>query len=249
MLPKKEGSMFWIISTGIFLATLVCTIVFWVIARNNHSNLAGVLAFLSALAGGFGNCIYLCHQDIFRVWHVLLGVVFTVIPMLVLVIAELGEIEGGLPFLMMMTLLIAAPAFLGSMAWDNNYHKAFVEQPDVVEYESYDLIAAQYYSDIHGTLTKYYWRVEGELTEDALFMFYYLADGESGEMKLQTLNASEVLLFFVEEGEQPCWKIVRITKSKVNSKDGKVEEEVIVRNELYVPSGSITPGYDLDVVD
>lgn len=239
--------MYWFISTGIFLVTLVCVIVFRAVAIKKESYLADVLAYLSALAGGVGNIVYLCNQDIFRFWHVLLGIAFVAIPMLFLLI--MWEDEAEVPAVMFAIAVILAAIFCISAVAMRNYDAAFVEQPDVVECESYELVAAQYDSDIHGTLTKYYRRVEGELTEDDLFKFYYLANGESGEMKLMTLNASEVSLYFVEEGEQPCWKVITITKSKVNSKTGDVEEEVVVRNELYVPSGSITPGYDLDIVE
>ena len=186
--------------------------------------------------------------DLSQHWHVLLGVAFVIIPILILIITAEDEV-GCLTYLITLVLLIAAIVFLGSTAWDN-YDAAFVEQPEMVESESYELVAASYDSDIYGTLsTKYYRRLEGELREDDLFKFYYLADGERGEMKLMTLNASEVSLYFVEEGGKPCWKIITTTKIRVNSKTGKVEEEVLVRNELYVPSESVTPSYDLDVVD
>jgi hypothetical protein len=64
-----------------------------------------------------------------------------------------------------------------------------------------------------------------------------------------TLNASEVSLYFVKKGEKPCWKVITSTQIRGNFKTGKVEEEVLLRNELYVPSESITPGYELDVID
>jgi mevalonate pyrophosphate decarboxylase len=96
----------------------------------------------------------------------------------------------------------------------------------VLEYEYYELVADSYDYDINGTLIR----------EDDFVKFYYLPDNKSREMKPMVLNASQVSLYFVEKSQKPCWKVITITQIRVNSKTGKVEKKVRVRNELYVPS-------------
>jgi hypothetical protein len=109
--------MFWILAGVISLVSVVCAIVFVAIDQKYYSSVSRALAFLSALAGGIGNMIYLCNQDICEVWHVLLGVVFVVTPMLILIIADrYGKISC---YNTTLVLLIASTVFLSYTFWHN----------------------------------------------------------------------------------------------------------------------------------
>jgi hypothetical protein len=230
--PKKEERMFWILAVVIFLVSLVCTIVFMAIAYHYYSSVSSALAFLSALAGGIGNMIYLHNQDIYRVWHVLLGIVLVVVPMMIIA----GD--HFISCFVAAVLVVASIFFLSWTAW-SNYEAAWVSQSAVVEYEYYEFVADTYDYDTNGTLIR----------NDDLVKFDYLPDNKSRKTKPKRFYASQVSIYSVEESQKPCWKVITTTQIRLNSKTGKVKEEVFVRYELHVPSESITPGYDLDVVD
>ena len=115
--------------------------------------------------------------------------------------------------------------FLSWTAW-SNYEAAWVSQSAVVEYEYYEFVADTYDYDTNGTLIR----------NDDLVKFDYLPDNKSRKTKPKMFYASQVSIYSVEESQKPCWKVITTTQIRVNSKTGKVKEEVFVRNELYVPS-------------
>jgi hypothetical protein len=122
-------------------------------------------------------------------------------------------------------LVVASVLFLSWTAW-SNYEAAWVSQSAVVEYEYYEFVADTYDYDTNGTLIR----------NDDLVKFDYLPDNKSRKTKPKMFYASQVSIYSVEESQKPCWKVITTTQIRVNSKTGKVKEEVFVRNELYVPS-------------
>ena len=105
---EERGNMYIWVSVGIFVITLVVTIVFKAINDSNDSTLALALAFFAALAGGIANMVYLFHQDVSGVGHVIFGILFVILPMLSLALTTDEEIAGTAWFATLVLLAAAA---------------------------------------------------------------------------------------------------------------------------------------------
>lgn len=150
------------------------------------------------------------------------------------------------------------------------YNKNVIEQSSPkVQTQQYEVIAAssgtKLEGSIHGEASGEFKgaftiqrgsitsNVDGKIEQTDVYKFYYIANNETGEIRLMTINAKDTSLFFTKEGEKPYLLKKVYTPYSLDYNVDPPQEcnfgTETVKYELHVPKDSIVEGFEFNSND
>lgn len=174
------------------------------------------------------------------------------------------EVHGiGTLIVLLILILLALFLIINPCEKDAKYDMNIIKQDPKVEMFEYELISATDVTSIEGSLNgqasgSFFLisgtmssTVNGEIKQTDVYKFYYVANSQTGEIRLMTLNADSTPIYYVEEGEKPYLLKKEVTPCSIDyNKEPAVSilytGKKKVTYELHIPKGSIVGNFEFN---
>lgn len=133
---------------------------------------------------------------------------------------------------------------VAGILWINNFENCEVPEVTITQEK---IICAKDNSEITGSITGSIIYIDGSISEESVYKYYYTLD--DGGIKQGTIPANATTIYLIEPGEDAYLETIVTTTYLLNNNNNPatrcVEESTTTYN-LHIPRGSITNLFELD---